>query len=351
VTATGAVTSRPPAHTELERWYRRLLRAYPRSYRRTHGDEILATLMDAAEPARRRPTRTDVVDLARGALRQRFRLPLGVAPIVAAVLTALILGAVGAACGSWLAWQTAAELPSDAAATGIAATVLGGPQSPAGLDRAQGPRELWPAVTVNYEPHLSGWTLAEAQARLRAAGWTPGRVQRSTAGVYAGEESLDNFYQVFEATRDGYVLIGYALTITAPQAAGVDLRVSVRPAEPSWSPVAVALGWLAGAVAGWLLTGWASYRLRRRTLARRATVLMLGLTAVGLAAHPAIGLYVTLRQIAFGDADIYGVAPPYRWVVTTLPAGLIAGTLLAGVGILVLATTGRQRTARAAQTG
>ena len=37
----------------------------------------------------------DMVDLARGALRQRFRLPMGVYPVVAAVLAVLILGPVG----------------------------------------------------------------------------------------------------------------------------------------------------------------------------------------------------------------------------------------------------------------
>jgi hypothetical protein len=73
----------------LERRYRRLLRGYPRSYRRAHGDDLLTTLMDAAEPVRRRPTRADMVDLARGGLRQRFRLPMGVYPMVAAVLAAM----------------------------------------------------------------------------------------------------------------------------------------------------------------------------------------------------------------------------------------------------------------------
>jgi hypothetical protein len=344
VSATGALRRQLPAHTALERWYRRLLRVYPIGYRRTHGEEIVATLMAAAEPGRRRPSGADVADLIRGALRQWFRLPVGVWPIVTAALTSVILGAVVAAGGSWLAWQTAADLPSDTVAGRIGATVTGAAVPASTIDRRDGAREIWRNLSLSYEPRLTGWSLEDAQTRLRADGWTPGRVQQETQpAAYADGERLDGIYQVFEATRNGQTVRGYALTITTPGHAGTHLLISISPAEPGWNPVATTLGWLAGAVTGWILTGWAAYRLRRRTLPRRLAAVALGLTAVGLAAHPTIGLYQTLGTLAFADIDIYGIAPPYRWLVASPAAGLMAATLLTGTGIILLAATGRSR--------
>lgn len=357
MTASKAV--HVPATAELERRYQRLLRGYPRSYRRAHGDEILTTLMDAAEPGRRRPTRADVVDLARGALRQRFRLPIGVSPVVTAVLAALVLGAIGAAASSWLAWQTAADLPAIGTARQIGATVLDAPRTATSVQRSDGGREIWPSVSVFYEPHRSDWTLASAQARLRAAGWTLGRVQQH-AGVVGssadGDETtggdltpLNGIDQVFDATRDGQVLRGSALTIITPEFERVMINVRISPAEPAWTPAAVAFGWLVGAVLGWLLAAWATYRLRARTLPSRLGALALSFTAIGLAAHPTTGLYATLSQLAFDNTtDIFRIAPPYRWVVTSPSAWLVMGTLIAGTGVLILAATGRPDTTQAA---
>ncbi|MEV6693989.1 hypothetical protein AB0M35_21210 [Micromonospora sp. NPDC051196] len=58
---------------ELERRYRRLLRAYPVDYRRERGDEIVGTYLDLAVPERRWPSLADANDLLRGGLRQRLR--------------------------------------------------------------------------------------------------------------------------------------------------------------------------------------------------------------------------------------------------------------------------------------
>ena len=58
----------------LERQYRRLLLAYPRSYRERRGEEIVATLLDDAEPGRTRPDGRAVLDLVVGGLRERFGL-------------------------------------------------------------------------------------------------------------------------------------------------------------------------------------------------------------------------------------------------------------------------------------
>jgi hypothetical protein len=58
---TGAVETR----------YRQLLRCYPRDYREQRGPEMLATLLDGADPGRRRPAAREVAALLIGGLRAR----------------------------------------------------------------------------------------------------------------------------------------------------------------------------------------------------------------------------------------------------------------------------------------
>ncbi|WP_250006789.1 hypothetical protein [Actinoplanes sp. M2I2] len=340
MTASGEVM---PGHRRLERRYRRLLWAYPVGYRRAHGDEILAMLMDSAEPGRRRPARADVLDLLRGAVRQWFRLPIGKAAVVAAVLSAVVLGAVGAAASSWLGRQTT-RLVSDPTAVRTVETMAGVPLAMPQIERRDGPRELWPGVDVlpDYEQPVPNWTIEAAQARLRANGWTIGPVERSTSVRSYGDERHDALHQVFQATKDGQAVTGYANTVLAPGLAGTDLRVTVHPVRPGEEWAAIGLGWLVGAVAGWLLSGWAGYRLRRSALPRRLAALALGLIAVGLAAHPTIGLYDTLGKHAFTDPGVYGIAPAYYWVVAYPAAALVAATLAGGLALLAVAATTRR---------
>lgn len=64
----------------LERRYRHLLLAYPADYRASRGDEIVATLLDAARPNQTVPTPADVADIVGHAIRKRlsiFDFPLG----------------------------------------------------------------------------------------------------------------------------------------------------------------------------------------------------------------------------------------------------------------------------------
>jgi hypothetical protein len=58
----------------LESTYRRLLFTYPGEYRREHEEEILATLVEAAEPGRCRPSLREARDLLAGGLRTRAML-------------------------------------------------------------------------------------------------------------------------------------------------------------------------------------------------------------------------------------------------------------------------------------
>lgn len=61
---------------DLELGYRRLLRRYPAAYRAQREEEILATLMEAAQPGRDRPTMRERLDLTLGALRTQLRMSL-----------------------------------------------------------------------------------------------------------------------------------------------------------------------------------------------------------------------------------------------------------------------------------
>ncbi|MFI6598967.1 hypothetical protein ACIBHX_22135 [Nonomuraea sp. NPDC050536] len=87
--------------TALERRYRRLLLAYPRTYRRAHGDELLDVLLESAEPDRRVPEGREALGLVTGGLRSRVihqatgspwigGLHLGVTALAAANLAVML---------------------------------------------------------------------------------------------------------------------------------------------------------------------------------------------------------------------------------------------------------------------
>src|SRR5262245_26491830 len=107
-----------------ERRFRRLLWAYPGDYRRRHGAEIVTTLLEMAEAGQSRLSVGPALHLVACGIRQRFRLPRRPFPVLAAVLAAVALGALGAVSGTWLGWQTAAPVPSvgDAGALSSAAS-------------------------------------------------------------------------------------------------------------------------------------------------------------------------------------------------------------------------------------
>lgn len=343
MTASGEVMPEQRAHIELERWHRRLLWAYPIGYRRTHGQEILTTLMDSAEPGQRKPHRADVADLLRGALRQWFRLPTGKSAVIAAVLTAMTLGAVGAASASWLAWQTTADLPSETAALQTAETVAGTPLNRPDIVLMDHTQIAWRGVHVQeHSRPIPNWGIEAAQTRLQADGWELGPVRKHSLDP-TGRDRLR--YQTFQATRSGLLLTVHASPHSATDVSGFHLQAAINPAQPEWEPGAVLLGWFVGAGTGWILTGWTMYQLRRRSLPRRLATFALGLTALGLAASPteAIGVRA-LIDFTFLGPETYTVTPLYRSIVTSPHAQLFGVALVIGLTTLVLAATGRNQT-------
>jgi hypothetical protein len=75
---------------------------------------MVTTLLEMAEAGEGRPGLGESAHLVLTGVRQRFRLSARRPPARACVLfVAVVLGAFGAAGGTWLGWQTAASAPSD----------------------------------------------------------------------------------------------------------------------------------------------------------------------------------------------------------------------------------------------
>jgi hypothetical protein len=79
----------------LERWYRRLLRAYPADYRAGRADEMLGTLLETAVRGQRRPGARESAALIGGGIRARAARNAGL-PELASLRLAAMLGC--AAC-------------------------------------------------------------------------------------------------------------------------------------------------------------------------------------------------------------------------------------------------------------
>lgn len=63
--------------SDLEHRYRRLVRAYPKSYRDQRGAEIVGTLMDCSPPERRHPGIRDALDISLRGVQMRMALGVG----------------------------------------------------------------------------------------------------------------------------------------------------------------------------------------------------------------------------------------------------------------------------------
>jgi hypothetical protein len=270
------------AQDDLARAYRRLLLAYPRRYRRTRADEMLSTLLDAAEPGQRRPHWRDAANVVLRGLRCRFALPRG--PLYpAAAITVALFGAVSASAAVAWSWQTSDRGPSIESAMAVArligvgdpievrltkepqwGTVLGG------VAKDKPPAEF-PAAPASVLVSVPALGPDAARARLIAEGWR------------AGEASTDHRMRSFWAERDGLIV-----WVSDWDESVVAVRVFGR--MPSWLEPAVGAAALAGLAGGWLLAGWAMRAWRRHGSRGRAGVLVLAVP--GLLAAAASVVYV-----------------------------------------------------------
>jgi hypothetical protein len=328
-----------------ERRYRRLLLAYPRDYRDHRADEMVTTLLEMAEAGR--PSRGPACHLVLCGLRQRFRLPAR-RPLawVGALLAAVVLGAFGAAGGTWLGWQTAASVPSDRELRALNAAMTGMPAPAAvyhDVSAMKGPNTLVRADgTGDHSPE-------RVRAALVSAGWRITSFHESGGATVAlvpkdsarGRDSFplgDDLAGVpiptglvdYTATRGGLKLQGDGSVITG----GADLGLTgqalygtaVWPREtPSVRPLTIA-GLIGGLLAGWLLA--AAFARRRR--GRVATVSF----GVGFAAA-AVPAYLHYRDAY--QVMAYAPGSPYPYIVYG-PGDARLTVVCTLVGLLAVAT-------------
>lgn len=239
-----------------------LLLAYPRPYRRRHGTEIVTTLMELGGP-----DLAEAWHLVWGGVRQRFRVNVR-RPFVlaAAVLTALIAAAFGAAAGSAIATATAAGAPSLATVTGWRDNILGRPL-------AAGDSMVSPALNANggivsrgvvaSAGLIPGWSADEAKQRLAGQGWqvhdaTLSGMPRILRGFSFG--APPGRPVIFSAERDG-VTVGVRSDAPAPGETEGSLTLVVWPTTGAARPLILA-GLIAGALGGWLFAAAMAYRAR-----------------------------------------------------------------------------------------
>ncbi|MGH8877824.1 MAG: hypothetical protein ACRD0P_10845 [Stackebrandtia sp.] len=330
------------ADESMERRFRRLLRAYPGWYRKTRGEEMLTTLMDAAE-GRNRPTVGQRFDVIFGGLRKH--LSVGSLPAaVLGVLAAVFVATLGAIAGSVAGWNTAADLPDGAAADRMARQAV--PDVGEEVFDYEF-RSLFAWQDMQGEPHdrllMIGQgdnysaghlayvldhkpddfdRLATARERLEWAGWNVGPTTRT-----------DSDSREFSATRDGLTMIVEGSKNTGwSETKSSMTSVTVYRSPPTSLPALTIAGLIVGAVAGWLLTG----RLRQRVAgwpAPRRTAAAVALGIGGFILFFPTVICLSLVVIALNNPDErIAVWQGYTWgpmaIVTMLGlAALVASAL------------------------
>jgi hypothetical protein len=337
----------------LERSYRRLLRAYPRWYRRERGAELSTTLLDAAPPDRSRPAWRDALDIVHSGLRCRLRPPRGIGYRLTVAVLALFAGLGGLAVAGLVSRPAP---PTEAQSRAVAATafaarpaVVAGPDAPCGWCPTWdgGPLPRADAVAVGYRPRADDVPalMAQARDRLAGAGWRVGP-------LVDDEESTLHF----TASRGGLAITVNGRLGTAmldknpdhPDPAAVPVTLVATRALPM--PV-LAAGFLGGLLAGWLVSAWVLQCLRRHRRAVRVAIRATGIPvlvvagavdafaaqwAVGLTVFgswspgylraPALGLAAApLPALAIGAVvvatAVLAALPPRRLTATTAPGG------------------------------
>jgi hypothetical protein len=325
--------------TRLERSYRRLMLAYPAAYRRRYASEIVTTLVEMSPPGRRRPPVGDAWHLIRAGVRQRLRLPAR-RPLAwaGALLVTLVLGAFGAAAGSWAAAQSYAGLPSRDGFSAVSRLVGDG------IDRWE-QRDTTPHAVPVWWSDVDDpqWNPADAHRRLQRTGWhltgvraLPGGQSYGPGGRPAPVTST-----AFDGTRDG--LHVHVVGNLSPGHGLVTVSMWPESNAGRW-PLTVA-GAVLGLLAGWPLAARLAYRLRRVPAgqARLATALM-GAALVAWAV-PAAACYANLGLMirTAGDAEVpvtvhsaFGAGPFETWGWTWMILQLgVAGLLLGLSGVAV----------------
>ncbi|MEU8243469.1 hypothetical protein AB0C07_34885 [Actinoplanes missouriensis] len=292
----------PQADPRLERAYRRLLRAYPRDYRRRHGAEVVTTLLEMATPDQRRPGAADAWHLVGSGIRQRFRLPAG-RPLaaLAALLVALIGGAFGAASGSWAVQQAFLPVPDTATSAALHRQVAGDPEAALTRSTVDPAVSPWGLDDVGWGSGAAEWDVEAARARLAADGWALHPVSPfPPAGVSAHEEDAPTITGwSFEADRDGVLLRTTGFVVGSDGVTPAEATVMTRASAAGSAALtpAVLLGGVAGLLTGWLVAAAATRRIRRLPRARARSAALSGATAILLLGVPTVALYGNVIRV------------------------------------------------------
>ncbi|GAA2891176.1 hypothetical protein Acy02nite_74600 [Actinoplanes cyaneus] len=347
------------AARKLERRYRRVLRVYPAGRRR---EELLDTLLEMAPPSRAWPTTRETADLVRRGLRARLGRPASRAVVVVAVMVALVTGYLAAAFAVRGAWEAVPDYPSGGKLAEITGTVFPGLQvdgsrdagglfhdldEPSTLDVVRhGHEEDFGYAEYNFAPaamyiadDYHTW-MTETARRLTEAGWTVQDVSPTGATVIATGK-LDESGTTLTADRGNLHLYVGAETDVVGTPVGSFYADANLTRMPAWYvPAAGALGWLAGGLIGWLLTGWASRRTERAA-SSRVRALTTALTGVALFFLLPLAILGLLGFVdEFWITRSPGAGPFWSLGVTWFYGCQQLGTLL-GLVALVLAAFAR----------
>ena len=334
----------------LARWYRWLLLAYPRRYRRSRGLEIVSTLLDAAEPGQRRPRWRDAANLVLRGLMRRFEIPRGPGYALAAAIFALFC-AFGVSAGTaWAAWQRPERVPSPSTALAVARLVtstapLGVEVVPSrstwpgtvGFDNTDRPPPDYPAEPASIQAAAPAGesgpagAVALARGRLAADGWR------------VGDVGFVNSVHLVWAARGDIVVRVSSMDGQAP------VYVDVFHRMPSWIGIVVAAGGVAGLAGGWLVAGAVLRAFRRHGPRGRVAMILLG--APGLLTAAAATIYALLALVV---EVVSGAGPAVVWrvLVVAAPAmepliGLAGLALAAAAAVAIFAPRARAAEGRA----
>ncbi|BBH70793.1 hypothetical protein ACTI_74780 [Actinoplanes sp. OR16] len=308
----------------IERHYRLLLLAHSGPYRRRHGTEIVTTLMEMADPGRRRPSAAESWDLIAGGLRQRFRLPRRPLVLLTAVLVMVATGVLGAAAGSWAGGRTFAPLPGQAEVQRLLGPGLGQDMPLRRMSTSDHADEyLLLSTPTARRPGADPERIATAvRDRITAAGWTV--TSFAVAPAYENPENAEpgtHFTAAhLQATRDGVIVHGrvdYQYADGQLYLGGFSATMFAQRTA-AYLPLTIA-GGILGLLAGWLLAAAGAYRLRSSSPGRRRTVAVLTGAALVLAVAPVFAVVRQAIELAIHLGDT-------RFPVFVLHAAVRAGS-------------------------
>lgn len=279
--------------SDLERSYRRLLRAYPGFYRRERGLELLTTLLDAAEPERARPPFGEAAHLLWTGFWHRFVPPTRIGKLVGGFVTiwaAVVLSGAGAlavwgianpekpdlaAFSDELIGRPASdtyELPGDNLLDMAHAYPIAGRFQDFADEGWAGPRPAPMGQSRVYKQVADRPTdLADIYRHLTEMGWQTGTLSH---GAVDSPADVNPRNGVFWASRQGVLL----RVDRYGDKAGV--TVSAYPIEPN----GVLAGAIAGFVIGLIVVGqamtWLAHRAVRTSRSTQRLVAALGLSAL-----------------------------------------------------------------------